>query len=67
MKNTYHINGMTCENCAKHVTKALQSVKGVKSAKVNLKKGLAEVKTDGTADPAIMAHEVKRAGYEMLY
>ena len=30
------IDGMTCGNCARHVTEALQSVAGVGSATVNL-------------------------------
>ena len=30
------ISGMTCANCARHVTEAIQSVPGVQSATVNL-------------------------------
>ncbi len=33
------IQGMTCEDCAKHVQKALEKVDGIAEAKVNFTKG----------------------------
>ncbi|MEK7780268.1 MAG: heavy metal-associated domain-containing protein, partial [Verrucomicrobiota bacterium] len=30
------VEGMTCNNCARHVTEAIQSVSGVQSAMVSL-------------------------------
>src|SRR6184192_1880054 len=38
------ISGMTCGNCARHVTEALQSVPGVRSAAVSLEGKSASVK-----------------------
>src|SRR5438046_1333303 len=38
------ISGMTCGNCARHVTEALQSVPGVRSANVKLDKQQASVR-----------------------
>jgi len=60
------ISGMTCGNCARHVTEAIQSVPGVRSAAVSLENKNATVRwgSDATEDvPAIIA-AVKQAGYE---
>ena len=38
------ISGMTCNNCARHVTDALQGGAGVQSANVNLDAGQASVR-----------------------
>jgi len=38
MKKVIKVSGMTCEHCKARVEKALSSVDGVKSAKVDLKK-----------------------------
>ncbi len=46
MKNTYQINGMTCEGCANTVKKLLTKVAGVKDASVSLKENTAEVTHD---------------------
>jgi len=56
---------MMCQHCVAHVTKALQSVAGVASVDVNLKKKtavvtLAENVTDETLTAAIV-----EAGYEV--
>jgi len=64
-KITLKVDGMSCEHCVRTVTKALQKLDGVKKAKVNLKKGLAEVKYDSEkvgADDLIKA--VENAGYK---
>ena len=64
-KQTLNIKGMTCDHCVMHVTSALESVSGVKSAKVSLKKNEAVVKFDETATVEAMAAAVKEAGYEI--
>jgi P-type Cu+ transporter len=56
------ITGMTCQNCARHVREALQSVPGVDFAEVDLDGGRAEVR--GDADFDALAQAVKKAGYE---
>ena len=38
-----HVTGMTCNNCARHVTEAIQSVSDVRSASVSLEKKRATV------------------------
>ncbi len=59
------ITGMTCSNCARHVTEALQSVAGVASGAVRLDEGRAEVRWQTGAQPALesLMHAVKQAGY----
>jgi Cu+-exporting ATPase len=46
---------MTCGNCARHVTEALQSVPGVESATVNLDAQRATVRWGGEADSDVPA------------
>jgi P-type Cu+ transporter len=62
----FQISGMTCSNCARHVTEAIQSVSGVRSATVSLENKSATVRwNSGTQQnlPAII-EAVKNAGYE---
>jgi copper chaperone len=40
---TLKVNGMTCQGCARSVTKALQAVTGVASAEVSLDRAEAKV------------------------
>ena len=60
------VSGMTCQNCARHVTEAIQGVPGVHSASVLLEARRATVRWNpGTAQnvPAIIK-AVQKAGYE---
>jgi Cu+-exporting ATPase len=60
------VSGMTCQNCARHVTEAIQGVPGVHSASVLLEAGRATVRwSPGTAQnvPAVIK-AVQKAGYE---
>jgi Cu+-exporting ATPase len=60
------VSGMTCNNCARHVTEAIQGVSGVRSAMVTLDSGRASVRwiagSPGNV-PAVL-DAVKAAGYE---
>jgi P-type Cu+ transporter len=60
------VNGMTCQNCARHVTEAIQSVGGVRSAAVSLESKSATVRwnTGGARNVAAVIESVKKAGYE---
>ena len=57
---------MTCPNCARQVTDAIQSVPGVRSASVILETGRADVRWSSDAQPDVPAviEAVKQAGYE---
>ena len=61
---TYHVQGMTCGGCAKHVEKALRSVSGVSAVSVDLVKGTATV--EGTASLEALAASAEAAGYELV-
>jgi len=58
------ISGMTCAACQQHVRKALESVPGVRTAKVNLLAHTAEVDAQDGVEIAALQGAVKRAGYE---
>ena len=60
------IGGMTCGNCARHVTEAIQGVAGVQSATVSLDAHQASVRWAVGAKPNLagVINAVKEAGYE---
>jgi copper ion binding protein len=64
MKTKLTVKGMSCEHCVQHVTEALEGVAGVKSAKVSLKKGTADVKCDDSVSIDALTAAVSAAGYE---
>ena len=64
-KTHLKIEGMTCQHCVSHVTEALEGVAGVASAKVNLKKGEAVVKSEDASLEQLIA-AVAAAGYKVV-
>lgn len=58
------VSGMTCNNCARHVTEAIQSVSGVRSASVALEAGRATVRWSGSPDVPAVLTAIAAAGYE---
>ena len=60
------ITGMTCRNCARHVSEALQGVLGVASVMVSLEDGRARVqwKPEQSPQPQALTAAVRAAGYE---
>lgn len=63
METILKVTGMSCGACVNHVTKALQSVAGVKLAAVDLSSGAATVKHDEDAKAEAMVEAVEEAGY----
>jgi Cu+-exporting ATPase len=59
------VGGMNCNNCARHVTEAIQSVSGVRSATVILDAGRASVRWNSGAEQNVSAviGAVQKAGY----
>src|SRR5262245_32523892 len=59
------VEGMTCSNCALHVTEALQGIPGVASAGVLLERGQATVrwKPDSAPNSEQLIEAVQKAGY----
>src|SRR5436853_7843033 len=60
------VTGMSCANCARHVTEAIQGVAGVRSAAVNLEQNKAVVRwlADGQPPVAVVIGAVRDAGYD---
>lgn len=65
MKKTLSVEGMSCNHCVMHVTKALKGVGGVASAVVDLATKKAVVEGEGLDDAAMKA-AVAEAGYEVV-
>lgn len=65
-KMTIKIKGMMCPHCEATVKKALEEVPGVISATADHEKGVAEVETDGSADPKAMKKAIEKAGYKVV-
>jgi Cu+-exporting ATPase len=59
------VTGMTCNNCARHVTEAIQSVPHVRSAMVSLQSKRATIQWDGegTKNVFSVVEAVAKAGY----
>ena len=60
------VSGMTCNNCARHVAEAIQSVPGVQSATVTLENQRASVRWSPGVVPDISTAiaAIKKAGYD---
>jgi len=59
------VSGMTCNNCARHVTEALRSVPGVRRAVVDLEHGAATVRWSPNTDhnTSLLLSALDEAGY----
>lgn len=71
MKKKVFIEGMKCENCAKHVKDALNSLTGVASAEINLANKHAIIETtleisDKAIELAVNSEKYKVAGVETI-
>jgi copper chaperone len=61
---TFGIDGMTCENCVRTLTKALKRVNGIKEAVVDLKDATATVTFDTTKTDIPAIHDaILASGY----
>jgi copper ion binding protein len=64
-KTTLNLEGMSCGHCAMRVTKALEGVKGVKSASVNLDKKKVDIEfSKARVEDEILIAAVEKAGYK---
>lgn len=63
---TLNIEGMSCQMCVKHVTKALQGVDGVQAVTVTLETNSADVQYDAAvASIDAFKAAVAEAGYQV--
>jgi len=59
------VEGMTCENCERHVVEALRAVPGVSNARASRSEGHALVTADtAVATPEKLRAAVEEAGYD---
>ena len=65
MHQELHVDGMTCENCAKHVKKALLGIAGVRGASVDLAAHTVAVESEREVARDEFAAAIERAGYEL--
>ena len=65
MKKTLLIEGMMCQHCVAHVTKALQGVQGVTSVDVNLKRKTAVIELSEEVANETLTVAIAEAGYEV--
>ena len=59
-----NVEGMMCEHCVAHVTKALEGVKGVKNVRVSLDEGTAVVDAGLLVSDKALVTAVEDAGYK---
>jgi len=57
------IVGMTCGNCVRHVTEALEAQPGIKSVKVELESGKATIEAEASVVPEHLLETVEDTGY----
>ncbi len=63
----FKVSGMTCGHCQMAVKKALESIEGVKSATVDLEKGMATVEADTSmVSTGQMIEAIDEAGYQAV-
>lgn len=65
MEKRLSIEGMMCQHCVQHVSKALQGVKGVDKVEVSLEKKEARVSGTEPLSDAELKAAVKDAGYDV--
>lgn len=58
-----HVDGMTCQGCARSVEAALRRVPGVDDARVDLAAASAVV-TGAEAQPELLIEALEQAGYD---
>jgi copper chaperone len=62
---TIKVNGMSCQHCAKAVTKALEEIQGVSGVSIDLSKGMVSFEEDHPVDMGTLQEKIKKAGYEL--
>ena len=58
------IQGMSCENCVRHVREALSALDGVTGVEVSLEKGEAELQATADLSDALIKETLDEEGYD---
>lgn len=64
-KKNVTIEGMTCENCAARVTRAINQIEGA-SCKVDMKKKKAVVSMENEIENEVIQAAIEKAGYTVI-
>jgi copper chaperone CopZ len=59
------VDGMTCENCVRHVKEALEGLTGVTAVEVSLEEGEARVQAPGALNEKLIRETLDEEGYEV--
>ena len=59
------IDGMSCENCVRHVRQALSALDGVTRVEVSLEKGEAELQATAGLSDALIKETLDEEGYDV--
>jgi copper chaperone len=63
MKQTFQVQGMSCQHCVKAVTQAVQSVDPQAQVQVDL--GAGRVDVESGQDPTAIARAIEEEGYKV--
>ena len=63
MTTTLTVSGMSCMNCVRHATEALQAVEGVTEVQVTLTPGQAIVTHEDATAPTALMTALEEEGY----
>lgn len=66
MEKILNIEGMSCQGCVRHVTKALEAVEGVKAVEVSLENKNATVSSDQEINTEVLVKAVENSGYKVV-
>jgi copper chaperone CopZ len=61
----YSVAGMTCDNCRRHVTRALAGIPGAGAVQVDLATGRATVQSNRAISRDEVRAALEEAGYEL--
>ncbi|NLA89683.1 MAG: heavy-metal-associated domain-containing protein [Alcaligenaceae bacterium] len=65
-EQTIRVDGMSCQNCVKHVNEALSTVPGVEQVEVSLENANAIIKSKDGIDIEVLRTALDEAGYDLV-
>ncbi|XVN72954.1 Copper chaperone CopZ [Oligella sp. MSHR50489EDL] len=60
------IDGMSCNNCVKHVSELLAEIPGVEHVEVSLEKAGATIQSADVLDLEVVRNALDEAGYDLV-
>ncbi|NQT74296.1 MAG: heavy-metal-associated domain-containing protein [Chloroflexi bacterium] len=66
MKTTIKVSGMSCANCVRHMSEALQGLDGIKDVQIDLPTGEVTFEKVDSVTMDEVATVVQEAGYQMV-